>query len=385
MKKILVIYYILALILFAGFATHSSETPEIYIYSKKYLAILVVLGIILLGLIPWWMNRFLEKNGTRNFIMALMPSLITIGLIYVGGHYYYYSQQEHLFDPFLQMPPNDYDFSETKDSSTLRILCIGGSTTRNVRLDTMERYPSILHNLMTDKISGKKVEVLNAGMDWYTSKHSNINYVLYCRDFKPDVVIVMHAINDLYRSFSPASLAVGEYKSDYTHFYGPSIGGAKPPTFESLINAFVRKFWFTPTSDPDNFDISEFKSLNDFPKYMGTLIELIQNDGAKVVLVSQPYLYKSELSKEENQTLWMDRGMCVIDGKYPNGETMALAMDAYNAKTAALAQEYDVKFVHGEPALKKDLEHFVDDVHYTALGAKKLAETIANGVLEIVE
>ena len=385
MKKILILYYILALILFAGFATHASETPEIYIYSKVYLGILVVLGIILLGLIPWWMNRFIDKNGSKSFIMALIPSLITIGVIYLGGHYYYYAQQEHLFDPFLQMPPNDYDFNATKDTSTFRILCIGGSTTRNIRLDTMERYPSVLHNIMKEKISNKKVEVLNAGMDWYTSKHSNINYALYCRDFKPDVVVVMHAINDLYRSFSPASLAVGEYKSDYTHFYGPSIGGAKPPTFESLINAFVRKFWFTPTVEPADFDIAEFKSLNDFPKYMSTLIEIIQNDGAEVVLVSQPYMYKSEMSIEENRTLWMDRGMCVIDGKYPNGETMALAMDAYNAKTAALANKYNLKFVHGEPALEKDLEHFVDDVHYTTLGAKKLAEAIASGILEVVE
>jgi hypothetical protein len=83
MKKILVVYYLLALFIFAGFATHGSETPEIFIYSKKYLAVLVVLGIILLGLIPWWMNRFIDKNGTKEFIMSTIPSLVTIGLIYL--------------------------------------------------------------------------------------------------------------------------------------------------------------------------------------------------------------------------------------------------------------------------------------------------------------
>ena len=36
-----------------------------------------------------------------------------------------------------------------------------------------------------------------AGMDWYTTKHSLINYVTYYRDWQPDVVVVMHAINDL--------------------------------------------------------------------------------------------------------------------------------------------------------------------------------------------
>lgn len=382
MKKLLFIYYILAILLVTGFAAHGSENPEIFIYSKKYLAVLIFLAVLFLGIIPWWIHRFVKKNGTKNFFMALVPSLITLALVYFAGHYYYYSQQEHLFDPFLQMPPNEYEYSAQKDTNTLRILCLGGSTTRNVRIDTMQRYPSVLHEILKKEVNGKKVEVLNAGMDWYTSKHSNINYTLYCRDFKPDVVILMHAINDLYRSFSPKSLAVGEYKSDYTHFYGPSIAGAKPPSFEALIKTFIRKFWFPPSYVPRDFSLEEFQSLHDFSNYMGTLIQLIQNDGSKVILVSQPYLYKSEMSAEEDRLLWMDRGMCLIDGKYPNGESMAMAMDAYNAKTAALASKYDTPFVHGEPALPKDLEHFVDDVHYTPLGAKKLAEIIAAEILK---
>lgn len=377
MKKVLLIYYIFATIIFAGFATHGSENPEIYIYSKTYLAVLVVMALALFVAIPWWINRFVKKNGGRSFLMALVPSLITLFVVYLGGHYYYYATQEHLFDPFLQMPPNEYEFSAEKDSSTFRVLCLGGSTTRNVRLDTMDRYPSVLHQILNKKFPNKKIEVLNAGMDWYTSKHTNINYTLYTRNFQPDVVVVMHGINDLYRSFSPKSLAVGEYKSDYTHFYGPSIAGAKPPSFESLIKAVVRKFWFTPSFDPSSFDISVFKSLEDFPKYMSNIVELLQNDGAEVILVSQPYLYKTEMSAAEEKELWMDRGMCILDGKFPDGETMALAMDAFNMKTAAIANQYKTAFVHGEPALPKDLEHFVDDVHYTPLGAKKLAEAIA--------
>ncbi len=380
MKKLLLIYYILAAIIFAGFATHGSKNPEIYIFSKIYFTVLVVMALALFLAIPWWINRFVKKNGARNFFMALVPSLITLFVVYIGGHYYYYATQEHLFDPFLQMPPNEYEFSAEKDSTTFRVLCLGGSTTRNVRLDTMDRYPSQLHQILNQKFPNRKVEVLNAGMDWYTSKHTSINYTLYARDFQPDVVVVMHGINDLYRSFSPKSLAVGDYQSDYSHFYGPSIAGAKPPSFESLIRALVRKFWFTPSFDPSSFDISVFQSLEDFPKYMSTLVELLENDSAEVVLVSQPYLYKSEMLAAEEKELWMDRGMCILDGKYPDGETMALAMDAYNMKTAAVSAKYKTTFVHGEPALPKDLEHFVDDVHYTPLGAKKLAEAIAEKI-----
>jgi len=101
MKKVLLIYYIFATIIFAGFATHGSENPEIYIYSKTYLAVLVVMALALFVAIPWWINRFVKKNGGRSFLMALVPSLITLFVVYLGGHYYYYATQEHLFNGSL--------------------------------------------------------------------------------------------------------------------------------------------------------------------------------------------------------------------------------------------------------------------------------------------
>ena len=342
--------------------------------------VLLVLALIFLVAIPWWIKSFISKNGLKNFGAAILPSLITILVVYTGCRYYYYATQDHLFEPFLQMPPNKYEFDLEKDSSTLRVLCIGGSTTRNVRLDTLNRYPSQLHKILQNRIPERKIEVLNAGMDWYTTKHSIINYTAYCRDFNPDVVVFMHAINDLYRSFSPKALAVGEYKSDYTHFYGPSIAGAQPPSFEGMIWAIFRKFWFSKNFEARSFDISEFKSLNDFERYYSTAVELFQNDGAKVVIVSQPYIYKKEMTPQESLTLWMQKDVCEQDGYTPDTESMGMAMDAYNAKAAQIASKYNTTFVHGEPALPKNLEYFVDDVHYTPIGAKSLATAIADGI-----
>ena len=380
MNKVLTVYYILALLLISGLATHSSDLPEILIYSQKYFIVLLILALIFLVAIPWWIRSFISKNGVKGFWSAILPSLITILVLYTGGRYYYYATQDHLFEPFLQMPPNEYKYEAKKDTSTLRVLCIGGSTTRNIRLDTLNRYPSQLDNILSERLPNKKIEVLNAGMDWYTTKHTVINYTTYCRDFDPDIVVIMHAINDLYRSFTPKSLSVGEYKSDYSHFYGPSIAGAQPPSFEGMLWAIFRKFWFAKKFEPRSFDISEFKSLNDFEKYYSTALELFQNDGAKVFVVSQPYIYKDDVSLEEKATLWMQKDVCEQDGFTPDIESMGMAMDAYNAKAAQIASKYKATFIHGEPALPKTLEYFVDDVHYTPLGAKALATVIADGI-----
>ena len=67
MKKVLFIYYIFATIIFAGFASHGSDTPEIFIFSIKYLAVLVVMALLLFVAIPWWINRFGKKKWGKKF------------------------------------------------------------------------------------------------------------------------------------------------------------------------------------------------------------------------------------------------------------------------------------------------------------------------------
>ena len=76
----------------------------------------------------------------------------------------------------------------------------------------------------------------------------------------------------------------------------------------------------------------------------------------------------------------MQKDVCEQNGNIPDTESMGMAMDAYNSKAAAIASKYNAIFVHGEPALPKNLEYFVDDVHYTSIGAKTLATAIADGI-----
>jgi hypothetical protein len=57
-------------------------------------------------------------------------------------------------------------------------------------------------------------------------------------------------------------------------------------------------------------------------------------------------------------------------------------MEAFNATTADVAKAEGVVLIDAASALPKDLRYFVDDVHYTVLGARRLAETIASGIVE---
>lgn len=381
MKKTLLIYFVIALFFLIGFYTHTSYQPDILVYSKTYFIFLMAMTIGLLVIVPFLLHWFLKKNTPRDLAFAALPSVVLLMLIYAGANLYYYSDRQHLFDPFMQVPPSTYYYETPKDTSVTRILCLGGSTTRFVNADSLDRYPSILQQVLDDQYPNK-YEVLNAGMDWYTSKHSLINYAAYCRNFKADKVIVMHAINDLYRSFSPPDFSIGDYESDYSHFYGPSINGAKPKSFSGLIYQNFRKIWFGKNVKPRDFELSEFVSITDFEDYLSQLIELVSQDGAQIYLVSQGHMYADNLTKEELNTIWMSRTFCEKNNTFPNIKSLRMAMDAYNETTQKVARANQVPYIDADKMLPKNGEHFIDDVHYTTLGSKKLAEMIGKEIVK---
>lgn len=381
MKKVIGIYYVIALFFLVGFWTHTSFLPEIFFYSKKYFLFLVAVSIIFLFFIPFFLLRFLKKYSLKELTFSLLPALFLITIIYSVGNIYYYSQQEHLFDPFMQVPPSNYQFESPKDTNTIRVLCLGGSTTRFVHADSMDRYPSILQQYFNDLFTEKKYEVLNAGMDWYTSKHSLINYAAYCRNFDADIVVVMHAINDLYRSFSPPDFSVGNYEKDYSHFYGPSIYGARPQSFSQMLYKNFRKIWFSKQVQARDFSMTEFISKNDFENYLSQLAELISQDGARPIFVSQGHLYQSEMKPEAKKVIWMSRTFCEKNNTFPTNKSLANAMDRYNQITKKIAKKYEIQFVDADQKLPKDLDHFIDDVHYTTKGSTVLAKLIGTSIL----
>jgi len=373
MKKIVLIYLGIACLFIAGFWIQGTSMPVRLSNSTGYFLFLIVLSFGSLVVIPYLLYRFLQKHTTKELFFSLTPTFFLMVVIYSVGNIYYYSNQEHLFDPFLQIPPSVYHFESPRDTNSIRVLCLGGST-------TIYEYPTFLQQYFNDQKTEKKYEVLNAGMSWYTSKHSLLNYVGYCRKFDPDVVVVMHAINDLYRSFSPPRFSIGKYKSDYSHFYGPSINGAKPESFFQFLYNNFRKIWFGKDLKPRDFEINEFVSLTDFEDYLSQLVDLIQKDGAKPILVSQGYLYQKDMDFSTQNTLWMDRTFCEKDHAYPSSGSLAKAMDTYNLVTKKVAEKYQVQFVPAEQNLPKDLDYFVDDVHYTTEGSTKLAKMIGDTI-----
>ncbi len=229
-------------------------------------------------------------------------------------------------------------------------------------------------------------------MDWYTSKHSLINYVTYCTHFKPDLVVVIHAINNIMRSFSPSKYAIGEYDTQYTHFFGPSIKGANPPTFEKhFADRYLRAItepWFSRYRFVESdVKLDKYVSLKQLETNISKLIDIVRADSSEIILVSQPFLYKSEMSQKEKKSLGilpftLRNKIGFMKEEYPTQKSIIAAMNEANNRVKNISFQKNVHFVDGERALKKNMENFIDDVHFTKKGADRLASAITKYIVD---
>ncbi len=138
--------------------------------------------------------------------------------------------------PFLQNQLNIHDthshinssgfrgenIQKHKPAEIFRVFVMGGSTVFGWGVPFEQSHVRILEKHLKQFYPNRKIEVLNAGASWHSSEHSVIKYLFKIKDFQPDLIILWHGINDLYRLFpSEKFSSVREFQADYSHFLGP--------------------------------------------------------------------------------------------------------------------------------------------------------------------
>ncbi|GJM15028.1 MAG: hypothetical protein DHS20C13_03550 [Thermodesulfobacteriota bacterium] len=380
------IFYLAYFFVFAGFLFHRSSNPTLGPYSIEHIALLIILALGFL--IPQGLRYLSSRFGSKNVMLSVIPALGMLIIIYAICSMIYYNTRLHPFDPFLQMPPPKVNSAKfEKSENTIRILTLGGSTTQNGGLPYKQKYPTVLLKILREEYPDKNIELFNAGMMWYTTKHSLINYTTNMREWKPDIAIIMHGVNDIMRSCEDENFTVGKYNRHWSHFYGPSINGAKPITFEKWILSPFTNIWLSAVKKNEvELPVEKFKSRAEYERNLGTLIQYLKADGVLPVVMTQPFLYKGTMNKEERMALTFGNSYCkenigFLKYTYPSATSLRTAMEAFNISAVQIAQSKNVVIVDSEKALPRNMEYFRDDVHYTKEGAALLAQTVADKII----
>ena len=312
------------------------------------------------------------------------------------------------FHPYLQVQPVAGDVGRhinrwafrgeeielQKPPGTYRIFVMGGSTVYCGNVDFEESHPRMLELALRQRYPGRLIEVQNAGVEWYTSQHSLIQFLTKIQDFHPDAVIIYHGINDLYRSFSPKDLAFGPYQDDYAHYYGPLRGMIRSyairwPPLRLLFPYTTYKlsgYWFSDLAYDHGVTavrIDEWKSLHAFARNMRDFADVVQAKQIALIMASQPSLYREDLTEQERGKLYLGKRFMVEDRKKPDLTSLVKGMAAFNQISRAIARERGIPFVDLDHLIPKTLEYFVDDVHYTVPGNRLIGEAFAQRLIEL--
>ena len=371
--------------IYLGFWFHRSSEPVLFGYSARHW---LLLALLMAPLVALARARPLERALLRRVAMVAGGALLALAL----AHLYDDATRQHRFDPYLQTPRTTLEaqYPAQKGEGVFRILALGGSTTRGQRLAEDERYPARLESLLRERHPQRVIEVLNVGQNWWTTKHSLINYVTYASRWDADLVLVMHGVNDLEKSFSVDGFSIGDFQEDWGHHYGAASGAALAPTFEGRLwrrwlGSLGDTWYSTLRFEELDLALAKYRSLAGFERNLEALLRYARADGARVMFVTQPSLYGPRITAAEDaatrrRQVFRERvGMLGVT--FPSVASLGRAMDAVAASARRLAESQGALLVDAAALVPKDLEHHTDDVHLTPRGTLALAQAVADEVL----
>jgi lysophospholipase L1-like esterase len=302
-----------------------------------------------------------------------------------------------------------------KPAGTVRIFCVGGSTTLCTGLDDSDAWPERLQRELTDAYPNTDFDVVNCGINGESTRgHLNLIAQRVVR-FEPDLVVLMLGINDTtyakFPDYSPIRFDEFSYRTHefrYLHeklrWRGLKELACSSQIFRRMVFAKRRA---SPLAHPDEWDqagralggrratharrtIAPLPAELMYPKAeyatnVRSIVGMCRAQGIKVLLVNQPVMWQADMPERLRSLSWMGfRG----DVAFDPGD-LAKMMGHYNDALADVATDLDLPLTDVAAVVPRDDSAFYDDCHFNVKGseivAREIARTITQeGVLEAI-
>jgi lysophospholipase L1-like esterase len=274
-----------------------------------------------------------------------------------------------------------------KPPGLTRVVCLGGSTTFGYTVSDGEEYPALLGRRL-----GAGVEVVNAARPGATTYRNHP----YLRDrllaLEPDVLLFYEGYNDLWRS-------VQRHRQEQTDY--AAVDADLPPTAEPLDLGSPRE-WTTlpsflaerlgfrleerlrprplPRRSPDRFAFHP-AIVRIYEKNLRAMVRLARSRGAQPVLATfatadDAALPAAEREKRLRYVLHQNRDLDV--------ETAAEGIEIYRGITRRVAGEESVPLVDLATILSGDARLFVDTIHFSPEGERRMAQVLGDALAPMV-
>ena len=284
----------------------------------------------------------------------------------------------------------------------VRILCVGGSTTECVYVTDELSWPWRLGDRLS-QVTGKSVFVGNAGLSGQILPQHRYLLEKYDAAKRFDWIVILCGINDMgallrdqYDTITAdmttgTLVTLGRQPSDGEVYYRELLLVEYLTRLVSTMNTNERLdrvaqdaagVWYrkvrqrrrdaldrhgAKTQLPAKLD----EALNRYRSDIEKTIELCRGRGQQVVFLTQPTMYRKDLSDELRSLLWQHSPI----GTYAV-ETLGEIIAAYNKTLMEVCREKGVDCVDLASRIAKDTSTMYDDCHFNTEGSIKVSEVV---------
>ena len=309
------------------------------------------------------------------------------------------------------------ELSGTREEQ-LRILAVGGSTTEGLVTDQARVWTQLLEDRLGVRL-GRSAWVGNVGRSGLNSRHHAVQIPHLAEVYDPDMIIVLVGVNDFIARLSQHEA----YDPDYMEKDGsrealmrrafkvhPNQGivWAEDPWYKrTRLWGLMRTLkhsrgnsMLAVDSDGDNprrwaeLRYTSPSRTESLPSLGSALAEYERNLeevaasarslGVELVLMTQPTIWRDDLSDEALRRLWMG-GIGEFrknpGSTYYTEAALAEGMHAYNLRLLEVAERADVRVIDLATEIPKTTDYFDDDCHFTDEANRLIADVVAASLL----
>ncbi len=295
-----------------------------------------------------------------------------------------------------------------------RILAIGGSTTITT-LDDSEAWPYLVQQNVNAAIGRDSVWVGNVGRPGHTTAQHVLQVEILLEQFPQiDAVVLLVGINDLLMHLILRGTAFGEPPSRQDElrraFSVVPAWDADVPWYRrsGIAHVLASAADGVPeliVNQPDLYRVERARAhrrkasrylpemprdlpggLAGFAGHLNRIIDSAEIAGVRVILLTQPSLWRYGLGPSELDQLWMGGPPLnqLRDGaEYYSAEALAAGMLRFNLTLLRVCRERGVECLHVAKDMPRNPTTFFDDAHVTEAGARRLAGLVSHYLLSM--
>jgi hypothetical protein len=260
-----------------------------------------------------------------------------------------------------------------KAPGEFRIITLGGSTTEDVWTEDGLHWPLWLERQLG--AAGLTARVYNAGMSAYTSAHSLVRLEFDILDYQPDLVIVMHNINDLVVNYYAAVAGQpvdGHYRAPYTSKRFTGDVDDSNVVLSRLAHSLRARLRGTPPDLEVPADYAIDRGLGHFRRNLRNMHAIATASGSAIVFLTMPVCEAEDAYRQVVRD-----GRKRFSAPLPESfERFKREFASYNQAIADVSTAAGASFVDMHGLLGGAEEWFSDFVHYNGAGSKRFGELL---------